>query len=298
VTARWIVRRVGRQARRRAGTLGALAAAMALIAVVAGTALLGARTSRALVPLLEHNVHVIAYLGDELGPIERGRLIAALHQIPGVDRARLVEPDEALARLRGAAESLGGAPALAGIEAGFLPRSVEISVAGGPQMPARTAELAARLRKLPGVVEVDAMSAGLARLLSWMALGRRLSFWALAIALFAGAVALALALAWGRQRRRREAEVLWLLGETPAGIRREASITGAGAALIGATVALAALATIFPRALHGIEAAVGLGPLSLVPTLGAREVMVGLAAALLIGWLSGRAATPMPERTG
>ena len=291
MTARWILRRVRREARRRAGSLMVLAAAVALLALVAGAALLGVRTARAVVPLLEHNVHVIAYLGDELGPADRERLVAALRQIPGVERARLVEPEEALGRLRAAADSLGST-AVAGIEPGFLPRSVEIAVAGGVGMPARTAELAGRLRRLPGVVEVDAMSAGLARLLSWMRLARRFSVAALAVAVFAAAVALALGWLSARGRRRREAAVLALLGESPGDIRREASLTGAAAALLGATTGVGLLLIFFPRVLRGIEAAVGLGPLAAAPSLGAREIAVALVVAVALGWLGGFVTTP------
>jgi len=295
VTARWILRRVQREARRRAAPLAALAAAVALLAVVAGAALLGLRTTRAVLPLLEHNIHVIAYLGDELGAPERARLLAALQQVPGVERARLVEPEEALARLRAAVDSLGSTGAAAAIEPGFLPRSVEIAVAGGADMPARTAELAARLRKIPGVVEVDAMSAGLSRLMSWMALARRFGLAALAVGLAAGVVAIALALLSSRHRRRRDTEVLALLGESAAGIRREASITGAGAALAGALVGVTALLLIFPRLLRGIEAALGLGPLASMPSLGPREIGVALIVALLVGWFGGYLATPAAE---
>jgi cell division protein FtsX len=290
VTARWIVRRVRREARRRAGSLVALAAAVAVLAVVAGTALLGVRTARAVVPLLEHNVHVIAYLNDQLNAADRERLLAALRQIPGVERARLVEPDEALARLRAAADSLGAA-AVAGIEPGFLPRSVEVSVEGGEMMPARTAELAARLRKLPGVTEVDAMSAGLTRLLSWMGLARRFSVAALGAAVLAGLVAMAMAVWWARSRRRTEAQVLALLGESPAAIRREASITGAGAALVGAVVGMGALLAAFPPVLREIEGALGLGALA-APSLGAREIALALVVALVLGWMGGLLATP------
>jgi cell division protein FtsX len=296
VTARWLVRRSLAEARRRAGSAVALTAALALLAMVTGGALLGARTMRAFGPLLQHNVHVIAYLGDELGPAERARLLAALHQIPGVEGARLVEPDEALARLRAAAESLGGAPAVAGIEPGFLPRSVEIAVAGGPEMPARTAELAARLRKLPGVVEVDAMSAGLARLLSWVALAGRLGVAGLAIAGFAALVALALALTAGRAQRRREAEVLALLGETPSGIRRPASLTGALAALLGAGLGALIVELLFPRALHALEHAVGLGRLTVAPALAGREIAVALVVAALLGWCAGQIASPLAKQ--
>jgi cell division transport system permease protein len=298
VTARWILRRVQREARRRAVSLAALAAAVALLAVVAGAGLLGVRTTGAVVPLLEHNVHVIAYLGDELGAAERTRLLAALEKVPGVERARLVEPDEALVRLKAAADSLGGSQAVAGVEPGFLPRSVEISVAGGAGMATRTGELAARLRKLPGVVEVDAMSAGLSRLMSWMSLARRFGLAALSVAAFAGLVAVALALSSARGGRRRDVEVLSLLGESPSGIRREASITGAGAALVGALAGVVALLAVFPRVLRGIEAAVGLGPLASTPSLGGREVAVALVLALVLGWLGGYLGTPSAEKTG
>jgi cell division transport system permease protein len=219
----------------------------------------------------------------------------ALRQIPGVERARLVEPEEALRRLRAAADALGST-AVAEIEPGFLPRSVEVSVAGGAGMPARTAELAARLRKLPGVAEVDAMGAGLARLLSWLQLARRFTVVALAVAAFAGLVALALALLSGRARRRSEAQVLALLGESPSGIRREASITGAGAALIGATLGVGVLLLAFPRVLRGIEAAVGLGPLAAAPSLGAREIALCLVLALALGWVGGAVTTPGERR--
>jgi cell division protein FtsX len=218
--------------------------------------------------------------------------VAALRQIPGVERVHEVEPDEALARLRASADSLGGAPALAGIEPGFLPRSVEVAVAAGPEMPARTAELAARLRKLPGVVEVDAMSTGLARLLSWMALGRRLGLAALALGALAGAAALALALGWGRARRRREAEVLALLGETPSGARRAASMAAAAAALVGAAVGVAVLVMVFPGIVRAVQGTIGLGPLPALPSLRAGEVAVALLAALGLGWLGGYVGMP------
>jgi cell division protein FtsX len=292
MTAHWMARRAGRELRQRAGSLAALAGAVALMAVVVGGSLLGSRTLRAFEPLLEENVNVIAYLGDELGPAERTRLIEVLRQIPGVERARLVEPDEALARLRAAAESLGGTPAVAGIEPGFLPRSVEIAVAGGVQLPARTAELAARLRQLPGVVEVDAMSAGLARLLSWMALARRLGLVALVIAGLLAIGIFALALTAGRGPRRREAEVLALLGESPAGIRRSASLTGALAAVAGAEAGALAVVGLFPWALQALERAVGLGPLAHAPALTVREIGLALVAATVLGWLTGRLVRP------
>src|SRR5213078_4664119 len=107
MTLRWILRRAGGEARRRKAALIGLGGAMAVTAALSGAAMLGARAGGALLPRLQQEVHVIAYLDDGLGTAERDRLVAALRLAPGVERARLVGPDEALGRLRAAAVSLG-----------------------------------------------------------------------------------------------------------------------------------------------------------------------------------------------
>jgi cell division protein FtsX len=290
VTAAWTWRRLRREAREHASSLAVLAAAMAFSAAVAGGAVLGARTAAGLVPLLQQNVHVIAYLDDQLASPER--LLAAVRQVPDVAAARLVQPEEAMAQLRAAAGSLGGAEAVAPLEPGFLPRSIEIAVAPSGSLPARAAQLAERLRKLPGVREVDSMSEGVARLLSWIALGRRVAWGALALAALAALASLALAVFAGRGRRREEGAVLALLGESPAGLRRPVCVAAAAAALLGASTGLGALLALYPRALRGVEAAVGLGPLARAPALGSSTVVAVLAAALVLGWGVGRLVSP------
>jgi cell division protein FtsX len=291
VTAGWTWRRLRREAREHLGSLVILGAAMAFSAVVAGAAVLGGRTAAGLVPLLEQNVHVIAYLDDQMSSTERSRLLAAVRLVPDVAEARLVEPEEAMAHLRAAAGSLGGAEAVAPLEPGFLPRSIEIAVAPSGVLPARAAQLADRLRKLPGVREVDSMSEGVARILSWIALGRRVAWGALAVAVLAALAALALAVFAGRGRRREEGAVLALLGESPAGLRRPACLAAATAALIGAGAGLVTLLALYPRALHSIEAAVGLGQIASA-ALGRDTVLAVLAAALLLGWVVGRLVSP------
>jgi hypothetical protein len=130
----------GAAARRR---LAALAAAVALLALVAGAALLGLRTVRAVVPLLEHNVHVIAYLGDELGPASASACWRPCARVPGVERARAGRARGGAGRCAAAADSLGSG-AVAGIEPGFL-AALGGDLGGGRRGDAgRTAELAAR----------------------------------------------------------------------------------------------------------------------------------------------------------
>jgi cell division protein FtsX len=291
---RWYLRRARGEARRRKLALGALAGTMAMAVALGGASLLGARLASALVPRLQQQVHVIAYLDDDLGPPERDRLVEALRRLPGVEQARLVDPAEALARLRAAASSLGGPGAVGSLEPGFLPRSLEIAVRPAPDLAARTAELATRLRKIRGLAEVDDMSEGLGRLESWLALAGRLAKLALALALIAAAAGLAIALVGGRSRRR-EAEVLALLGETSLGISLPAMLAGAAAALVGAAAGLAVTRALFPRLLATVEATLRLGPLGTFPALGPREVALALVVAITIGGLAGHLAARAPR---
>jgi cell division protein FtsX len=98
VTAGWILRRARRDVRRRALRFVALVGAFAAFAALAGAAVLGARAATALAPLLEHEVHLIAYLRDDVPADRLGALVDILGRIPGVRAARAVGQDEALRR--------------------------------------------------------------------------------------------------------------------------------------------------------------------------------------------------------
>jgi cell division protein FtsX len=293
MTMRWILRRARREARRRKLGLAALAVAMAVAATLGAAGVLGARAGAAALPRLQQQVHVIAYLDDGLPAPERARLVEAVRRIPGVEQARAVEPDEALARLRAAAASLGGPAAIGAVEAGFLPRSVEIAIRPSANLAARTRELADRLRKIAGVGEVDDMSEGLGRLESWLALARRLGLVALALAAIAASAGVAAALV-GWPARRREAEVLRLLGEGPLAISLAPSLTGAAAALAGTVIGLALTGALFPRLVVAMEAAVLVGPLGAVPALGPCEVALAVIGAVIVGGAAGHLGARAP----
>src|SRR4051812_15889976 len=262
---------------------------MALAAALGGAALLGRRAGTLLLTRVQQQVHVIAYLDDGLGGAERERLVEALRRLPSVEQAHLVGPDEALVRLRAAAASLGGNAAISAVEPGFLPRSVEIAVRPSDTLAASTAELAARLRKLPGIAEVDDMSEGLGRLEGWLRLARRLGLFGLILACLAAAAGVTVALV-GWRGRGREAEVLRLLGETPAAISLAPALAAAAAALLGAMVGLVSAAVSFPRLVATLAAAARLGPLT-VPALGPGELALGLVAAAVIGGVAGHLGT-------
>ncbi len=301
MTAAWVLHRIRREPRRHASIFVAVAAVFAVAALTGGAALTGARLGPAIAANVTQNVHVITYFDDDVDEVAAARVAEALRRLPGVERVNAVESDEALRRLRQAASSLGGAePALTTLEAGFLPRSLEIALAPDHGLPARAADLAARLRVVPGVTQVDAMTEGLARLRSWMTLGRWILLAALAAFALAALAALALLAARGRARRRQQAEVLAFLGETPSAIRLPAAVATAAAAGLGTAAGLALFVAGFRHAARAFEAVMGMGvALSAAPPSLAfwapRELALAVVAAVVTGGIVGYGSTPVPR---
>ncbi len=292
MTGEWALRRARAEVRRRPGALLALAAAFALIGLCGGATRVAWRTSPAFERMAEQDVHVIAYLGDEVEDV--GRLTEALRRLPGVEKVSLVDSNQALQRLRSAAAAVGDAQgALAAIEPGFLPRSLEVGLAPGADLARRAAELGGKLKKLPGISGVDGMAEGVERLRTWMAIARAVAWGALGAGIAAMLAALAMAVARGRERRRAVGETLAFLGETPAGIRLPATIASAIAAVAGAAVGLALMLVLVPVIIGALRTALGV-PVS-VSGLGLVELGAGLLAAAVLGAVVGQLSTPVPR---
>src|SRR5688500_2386474 len=125
----WTWRRCQRNLRRQPWPVVALAAAFTLLMLLAGSARLAAFVADAVLPRLADNVHVIAYLREDMTPDKASALAEIVAHVPGVERVRHVESQEALQRLRDEAAALGGvAELLEGVEEGFLPPSLEIEL--------------------------------------------------------------------------------------------------------------------------------------------------------------------------
>jgi cell division protein FtsX len=214
--------------------------------------------------------------------------------------AKTVEPVEALARLRTVATSLGDgksndAKSLDGLEAGYFPRSIEVSLLPAADLSGRAADLARRLRGVPGVDQVDAMTDGLARLGGWVKLGRRLGL-ALLVACFLFALAILVAVfARSRNASQRRAAVLLQLGETNHGVRLPTSLWMAAAALLGGTAGAALLRVGWALLLTRLEHGLGIAVAAPLPFLGGFEILGGLAAAFVLGLGLGYFATPLPR---
>jgi cell division protein FtsX len=292
----WILRSVRQQAaaNRRIVVLSMLA--FCVLALVAGAARLGVRTVARWGAFVGQNVHVIVYLSDDADPETVQGLAELLRRIPTVLDVRNVEPAEALARVRAISASLGGdAKNLDGLEAGYFPRSIEVHLAPVADLSGRAADLANRLRGVPGVAEVDAMTAGLARLAAWVNLGRRLGLGLLVAAAFFSVAILVAVFVRSRAAGRARSMVLLQLGETHAGVRLPAGLWMAAAALTGGGVSAVALSVGWRPMLGRIEHSLGIAVSTPLPSFNRIEILAGLAVVCLLGLGLGYFATPLPK---
>jgi len=292
----FILRRVWQQTRRHPRIVTSAVFAFCLLAMVVGITRLGTRTVDRWGGFLGQNVHVIAYLSEDADPDVVQGLVALLHRVPTVAAVKVVEPAQALARLRAVSASLGSDPkSLEGLEAGYFPRSVEVSLAPAADLSQPAADLAQRLRGVPGIEQVDAMTSGLARLASWVKLGRRLGFTLVAVCGLLSLAILALVFARSRDAGRAQAAVLLDLGESNAGVRLPASLGMAAAALLGGTLGTLLLRLAWRFALGHLEASLGIAVATPPPLLGGGEIIASLGLAFLLGLALGYFATPLPR---
>jgi cell division protein FtsX len=282
------------------------ALAFCFLAVVVGVARLGTRTVDRWGAFVGQNVHLIVYLSDEADPDVVLGLTELLRRIPAVAGAKTVEPAEALARLRAVSSSLGsdakandgksndGKPS-DGLEPGYFPRSIEVRLLPAADLSGRAADLARRLRAVPGVDQVDAMTGGLARLAGWVKLGRRLGL-ALLVACFLFSLSMLVAVfARSRSASQPRAAVLLQLGETNPGVRLPTSLWMAAAALLGGGAGATILGVGWSPLLTRLERGLGIVVSAPLPLLSAFEILGGLAVAFLLGLGLGYFATPLPK---
>jgi FtsX extracellular domain len=174
---------------------------------------------------------LVAFLRDELPETGRRALAEALRGLPGIATVRLLGSDEALARMR---TELGSrASVLDGVEEGFLPATLEISVRPGSDSGRRADALAWRLRRMDGVADVDLLRSPMDEEL--VAAKRRAD--TLRIVGLTGSgllvlVALLASFRWMRQTRA-DAVLLASMGFAVRAVVFPVALLAAGAALLG-----------------------------------------------------------------
>ncbi len=294
--AMWIARYTWRQMSAHRRVVFAATAAFGLLALVVGGALLSARTSHRWGAFVGQNVHVIVYLADDVDRDRSRGLAEILRRLPTVALVAEVEPAQALARLASSAAAIGaGATALDGLESAYFPRSLEVNLAPAADLSERANDLAKRLREVPGVAQVDAMTDGLARLSVWVRLGRKLGLGVLVAAAVLALAALAVVFLGSRDVARERAAVLVQLGETTSGIRLPSSLWMAMAALVGGGSGALLLTLIWRPLIHRLETNLGVAAATPLPRLDSAEIAVGLGLAVLLGIALGFFATPLPQ---
>jgi cell division protein FtsX len=289
VTAGWLARRIWRRLRHGKASFATLLLAFAAVAALLAGARALARQSALAAARLADQAHVIAYLAPGIAGEKARPLRTALARLPGVREVRETDGATALAHLRGELSALGqDVTPLVAVEADFLPASLEIVLAPGPDLTRRANDTAARLRRQDGIVAVDAMAEGLGRAAAFGALADRLAGIVALVALLASLALVTGLLLLERRRRRPEADTLALLGATPIAMRLPAGALAGFAAVLGGIAGLPAGSRAAGLLLGNALA----GP----PARG--EMLVALACLGLAGLVAGWLSVPRPTGTG
>lgn len=259
---------------------GAIAASLLLVGVLA----LAAQNVARLTGGWGGGVQMVVYLEDGTAPEKARDIARILEGVAGVERVDYVPPDAALGRLE---ESLGERrDLLDGVEVGFLPGSLEVTLGGGVREVAAVSPLVDRLRRTPGVEEVEFLGDWVERVSALLA---SLRWIALALAALVGAACLYViggTIKLGMQARREELEVLKLVGATNAFVKAPLLVEGALQGALGAGAALGLLYALFRFAGPALErmlgGAVGEIGLTFFP---APQALAAVAGGALIGIL-------------
>jgi cell division protein FtsX len=288
VISAWTLRRTLLDLRRQRWSLLGLAGAFALAALLtAGYRLGGGRDLPA--PGAARGsatpAQVIAYLREDMERQAIHRLRDVLAQLPGVQHVALVNGEEALVRLR---RQLGErARVLDGADDGLLPASLEVWLSPGGDPITRARQLAWRLQRLDGIVDVDVVSEKADdKSEGWVQRLRQGRLVLLLLALLGAGAALIQATAVARRRRRDELRVLLALGFTRGGLLLPAMALAAAMALLGSACGLA-LAQLGWR--------VAAGSWALTGGLSALDWGLALVGAGLLGALAGVISAAGPD---
>jgi cell division transport system permease protein len=262
----------------QAVAVGTIAVALLFVGMVRIAALNLGRMARS----WGDGVQVTVYLEDGVAPAREKKIADALVALPGVATVKTVDGHEAYARLK---KSLGDRGALLdGVEDGLLPTSMEVSFREGLAGAVERRPELERLRRTPGVEEVEMMGDWVDRL---VAAERLLSVGALLLGLLVGVACLYVVgstIRLGVYARREEIEILQLVGATEGFVRAPFLVEGALQGAFGASLALGLLYGLYRAAAPVVERGLGAALCSVrIGFLPPREI----AAALVLGTLLG-----------
>ncbi len=233
-------------------------------------------------------VQVTAYFEQELPAQELAALRASIQSIPGTAQVTYVGKDEAVKRFR---DRLKGQESLLdGVSSDVLPASFEIALKRGSRDSEAVEAYVARLKKIPGVGEVQYGEEWVRRFNTFM------NFMRLVGALLGGFLLLAVVFIVSNTiklsiySRKEELELLGLVGATRVFIKAPFLIEGVIQGAIGSLVSIVVLTGCYYGFLHNAGNFLSFNPadagLSFLPA----EYLAGIfAGGILLGFLGSMA---------
>jgi cell division transport system permease protein len=274
------LRAVRRSPLEQAVAVGTIALALLL---AFGLRLVGANVAR-VASTWGRGVHMTVYLEPEVAPERAEEIAAVLARFPEVAKVERVSPAQAYQRL---SRALGDrADLLDGVEEDLLPATLEVQLREGVAQVERMHPAFEKLRRLPGVEDVDAMGDWVERVAAIERLVRGVG---LLLGLLVSAACLyivASTIRLGVFARREEIEILQLVGATDGFVKAPFLVEGTLQGAAGASLALAALYALFracaPWVEHTLGGALSAGPITfLAPLDVAGAVAIGAALGLI-----------------
>lgn len=258
--------------------VGTIALSLLLVGVVELTALNVRQLSRG----WGGDVQMTVYLEDGVTAARAQKVAAALGKLPGVVGVRTVDAHEAWTRLR---RSLGArADLLDGVEEGFLPSSIEVTLKPGVAEVLRAHPAFERLRHTAGVEDVELMGSWASRLRDIEHL-LSVAGWAVAaLVLCACLYIVGSTIRLGVFARRDEIEIWKLVGATDGFVKAPFLVEGGLQGALGTGLAVALLYAFYRLASPRVEAVLGgwlaSGPLGFFSPM---QLGIAIACGALLG---------------
>ena len=263
--------------------------AVAIVTIGVSLVLVGAfqlllRNMEELLDDFGDDLHVTAYLEDDLAAGEQRKLEELILTVEGVERVRAVSKAEALERFRTGVG--GGAALLEGLEENPLPASLKILLVPERRSPEGMRIVAESIQGLPGIADLASGQDWVDGYLRAIALVRGTGIGLGVILALATLLIVTNTIRLAVFARRDELEILWLVGASRSFMNTPFLLEGLVQGTIGGTVAVALLYGIFRLVLPGFEFGLEL-VLGVVPrffTLSEALVLIGEGASLgLVG---------------
>jgi cell division transport system permease protein len=274
---------------RDSGILSTFTIAVALF-VLGGFLLVTANLDR-LSAAWSSTAELSVYLKDDVTPVERAAIEAAVKGSDAAASSVYVSKSDALARFKQTFGDL--ASGIDSTDDNPLPASIEVRLRPGPGADARVDSLAAKLRQLPGTADVRYDRQWLSRLLTVIGLIRSVGFALGMVLTIAAALTVANVVRLALYARRDELDIMQLVGAPQSYVRGPFVMEGILQGGIGAVIALAALAVVFfalrARYLAPLASAVNLPSVGFLPIelsllLVAGGMAVGCLGGLVAAW--------------